>query len=252
MAVRNSEYERRDLDLYQTPAWVTRCLLHHIPPRVSSAWEPAAASGQISRELRGIGLDVFETDINPQWFGNSADFLSLRGCEADAIITNPPFSHAVAFIRHALELTRPRAGFVAMLLRSSFAHAYSYDDAFSGHPAFTGKIELTRRIKWFDLGNGKSPSESHACFMWDWLGDGPQLLKHEPRQGAGMWCCAACAFEAEKETRGHYTSARGWCAVGQHHVATEIYWMHEFAAKRERGAQALDRIRIRKRGEAAR
>ena len=46
MSQRGSGYERKALDLYDTPAWVTAALLPHLPG-VRAVWEPAAGSGKM-------------------------------------------------------------------------------------------------------------------------------------------------------------------------------------------------------------
>jgi hypothetical protein len=63
-----------------------------------------------------------ETFNNP-WdcapVGATFDFLEVTGINRD-VVTNPPFSVAEDFVRHALELTKPRMGKVAMLLEKNF------------------------------------------------------------------------------------------------------------------------------------
>jgi hypothetical protein len=63
-------------------------------------------------ELRGLGPRVRST---------CADFLAADplSLAADLVITNPPFSRAEAFVRHALAATAP-GGTTALLLRLSF------------------------------------------------------------------------------------------------------------------------------------
>ena len=42
MSQRASGYERKELDLYQTPAWVVDALAEHVPLRGRTIWERAA------------------------------------------------------------------------------------------------------------------------------------------------------------------------------------------------------------------
>ena len=63
MSQRDSGYERKERDLYETPEWVTECLLPHLPRRDISIWEPACGSGKMSRVLARRARDVIATDI---------------------------------------------------------------------------------------------------------------------------------------------------------------------------------------------
>jgi len=55
MSQRESGYERRALDKYDTPAWVTAALMPHLGEWLH-VWEPAAGSGQMVRGLCDAGL----------------------------------------------------------------------------------------------------------------------------------------------------------------------------------------------------
>ena len=89
MSQRDSGYERRQLDLYETPVWVTRALVPHLPAIVGAVWEPAAGSGQMVAALQGAGFVVDGTDI-----ASGSDFLECASVECGAIITNPPYTAA--------------------------------------------------------------------------------------------------------------------------------------------------------------
>ena len=51
MSQRESGYEHKERDLYETPEWVTEALLPHLPASCQIVWEPAAGSGRMSRSL---------------------------------------------------------------------------------------------------------------------------------------------------------------------------------------------------------
>ncbi len=161
MSQRESGYERVAFDQYETPAWATRALVPHIPERVRTIWEPACGSGKMVDELRRNHI-VTASDIQ-----TGSNFLDEVHCCGDAIITNPPYSIAQEFIEHALELTMPESGFVAMLLRCDFDHAKTRRHLFANHAAFAKKLVLTKRIRWIEDSKG-SPSFNHAWFIWDW------------------------------------------------------------------------------------
>lgn len=172
MSQRDSGYERKERDLYETPEWVTKALLPHIPRYVERVWEPAAASGKMVRALQDGGYLVEATDID-----SGTDFLETdRQFFCDAVITNPPYQDARMFIVRALTVTA-RTGFVAMLLRTDYDHAATRNHLFK--EPFAKKLVLTKRIKWFEDSKGQ-PSFNHAWFIWDWKHQGPPTLAYGP------------------------------------------------------------------------
>ncbi len=173
MSQRDSGYQRKERDLYETPEWVTRALLPHIPERVRDIWEPACASGKMVRVLNERFETVYGTDID-----HGRDFMKEKSCPYDAIITNPPYELATEFASRAIGLTSDK-GFVAMLLRTDFDHAKTRAALFSNSPRFAKKVVLTKRIQWFEDSKG-SPSFNHAWFIWDWKYSGPPTLAYAP------------------------------------------------------------------------
>jgi hypothetical protein len=176
MSQRNSRYDRRDRELYPTPVWVAHALKPYIPSRIIEIWEPAAGDGSLMNGLIGGDRIIWGSDIAPSDAHiNQLDFLTGKPKHLmlnAAIITNPPYGAqgklAEKFITKSLDIVEPLNGFVAMLLRVDFDSAKTRRNIFSDCRAWTGKIVLTRRIKWFDTpGNVYGPSENHAWFLWD-------------------------------------------------------------------------------------
>jgi hypothetical protein len=175
MAQRISGYVRQANDAYETPSWVTDALVSHIRALALHIWEPATGSGQVTDALCNAGFRVTATDIS-----TGADFLECNALPSDAIqaiVTNPPYSYAQVFIEHALALTRPVGGVVAMLLRCDFDHARTRRHLFADCPAFAKKLILTKRIVWFDR-PGAAPSFNHAWFVWDWQCQGKPVIEY--------------------------------------------------------------------------
>jgi hypothetical protein len=173
MSQRDSGYARVAFDQYETPEWVTRALLPHIPDGIDTILEPACGSGKMARALKESGYVITASDIQ-----GGVDFFTVDKQTTDAIITNPPYSCATSFIEHALNITKERSGTVAMLLRTDFDHAKSRRHLFADHDAFTKKLVLTKRIQWFE-DSKSSPSFNHAWFIWDWWNVcAPKLAYH--------------------------------------------------------------------------
>jgi hypothetical protein len=166
-----SGYARTERDVYHTPDWVTRTLLPFLRP-VARIWEPAAGQGKMTEALHDAGYTVIATDI-----ADGVDFLAEQdGRGAEAIVTNPPFNQARAFIERALTLMQPVRGQIAMLLRTDFDHAITRQHLFGGCPVFAKKLVLTKRIVWYERPNA-APSFNHAWYVWDWQHRGaPNLI----------------------------------------------------------------------------
>lgn len=182
MAQRDSGRKRIKHDQYETPAWVTDCVIGHLSLRKGSkVVEPAAGSGKMVRALKSHGFKVESSDIQR---GNRNFF--NRTISAKAIITNPPYKLATEFIEHALFLTEPEQGIVAMLLRVDYDSGSTRRHLLADHPAFFKKVALTKRIEWFDrkIVKGKKqsgPSENHAWFIWRWQNKGKApTIAYEP------------------------------------------------------------------------
>lgn len=174
MSQRDSGYERKERDLYETPEWVTLALAPHLPTTDCVVWEPAAGNGKMVTALLKIGFDVTASDIV-----GGRDFLTQPAIKPfRAIITNPPYDLATEFIHRALMMLG-RNGFAAMLLRTDFDHAKTRSDLFARHPYFAKKVVLTKRIKWFEDSKGQ-PSFNHAWFIWDFAHSGPPTLAYGP------------------------------------------------------------------------
>jgi hypothetical protein len=127
MSQRDSGFARVALDAYATPPWVTEYLLPHIPDRITSVWEPAAGTGQMVGVLASR-FTVEATDIDC-----GRDFLAESKSDCAAIITNPPYTLAQEFIEHALDLTRPHDGFVAMRDAAASLRMRIYDNRLRKH-----------------------------------------------------------------------------------------------------------------------
>jgi hypothetical protein len=180
MSQRGSGYERKSLDLYKTPPWVTECLLGSIVGRPGTIWEPAANGGDMVKVLQGEFM-VMASDID-----KGVDFLKVKSLPKPGIkgiVSNPPYSLAEEFCAHALELVRPVGGFVAMLLRCDFDYAKTRGYLFRDCAAWSKKVVLTKRIVWFVEADGKpkaSPSFNHSWYLWSHEHRGPPTIEYAP------------------------------------------------------------------------
>jgi hypothetical protein len=93
-------------DFYATPHDCTEALLAAEGDRMPAiVWDPCCGAGDIALVLQQHGREVVATDLVDRGYGQgSVDFLLQPTARARAIVTNPPFNRAEAFLRHAAEL----------------------------------------------------------------------------------------------------------------------------------------------------
>jgi hypothetical protein len=177
--VHASNYDRKGRDYYATPAWVTDALLRHVRFR-GPIWEPCCGAGAISTVLATHGYEVVSTDIADTGFGTpGVDFLACRnipnGCRN--IITNPPYGEAapdagqprsskamLEFLRHALALTATVEGQLALLVRLQWIAGKKVAQVMTAAP-FVAVVVLTRRIRWFDMGERTNAGQHHHAWV---------------------------------------------------------------------------------------
>lgn len=170
MLTNRSAVDRSKTDFYETPEACTVALLDFLEQKVhliageDRIWECACGDGKMARVMEGRGYSVVGTDLHDMAYGESGvDFLKAsRECEC--IITNPPFSIAGEFIKHALELHKP----CAFLLKSQFWHARSRLELFQEHTP-TYILPLTWRPDF--LYGRKSGSPTMECIWTVWAGE---------------------------------------------------------------------------------
>lgn len=115
-----------DLDLFCTPPWATRALIHNVLPKLglylndTTVRDPCCGLGHMSDVLRETPAKfVFSSDIYLYGYGYKCDFLGeeIAAGAVDWTICNPPFKHSLGFALTALK--HSRVG-VALLVRSAW------------------------------------------------------------------------------------------------------------------------------------
>jgi hypothetical protein len=136
-ASRHAISDRRD-DLYEMPAIAVHALMRTglLGAYPGMIWEPAAGRGAISRVLIADGHPVIASDL-VAYDGADAgitsriDFLMEQEAPkgVSAIVSNPPYKLADAFVRHGLALGLP----VIVLLRLMAIEGASRSDLIDRH-----------------------------------------------------------------------------------------------------------------------
>jgi hypothetical protein len=183
--------DRRPDDFYSTPGWVTRAILPFLP-LTGDVLDPCAGDGAILREIskhtRARNLDIEPRGIELDG-GRAAACEAEHACkhedalytgwgEPSLIITNPPYSLALAFVVRALKVITPQGGTVAMLLRLAWLASLERAKFHERYPADV--YVLPRRPSF--TGDGKSDSTDYGWFVWGpGRGGRWQILSVEPR-----------------------------------------------------------------------
>lgn len=185
----NSGRPRRAHDDYPSDPWTLDHLFKYytFSDRI---WEPACGAGNylvdgIAQRMPHAtvydtdiikGEDFFQFDRTPIGFHHRQGLASIVGPVDCDIITNPPYYCLHEFVEHALKLTKPYGGKVAMLCYHRMDTARGRFSILRDHPAFDGKITLCRRMKVPGFADD-SPKYNHAWYVWDWSRDQTQPPK---------------------------------------------------------------------------
>lgn len=163
---------------YPTEMPVARAIAT-LEPWPRAVWEPAAGCGRIVRAFREAGHRVVATDLVDRGLGGGRDFLEERALLAPAIVTNPPFHLAEAFLRHALDLGAEQ---VALLLRLAWLEG---QDRFAGDTWTRGFARVwvsarrtTMKRGGWDGGRGGGSMVAFGWFVWRRGHEGPAELRH--------------------------------------------------------------------------
>ncbi len=158
------------LDFYETPSWAIRALAPVLPVKEGDRiLDPGCGTGAILRTIGAmypeneiVGLEKEEgrflaaqdsTDL-PVVQG---DFFQHRET-CDVIVSNPPYSHALEFVQHALTL----APVVAMLLRLPWLASIKRAEWHRENPARV--CVLPKRPSF--TADGKTDATEYAWFIW--------------------------------------------------------------------------------------
>lgn len=171
----HSKTERQREDLYCThPKAVEELLkLEQFSPQI---WEPCDGLGHISDTLEAGGYDVRRSDLYTRGRDiEQLDFLSANDEWFGDIITNPPYSQATEFVRHALSVVAD--GYkIAMWLRILYLESMERKRLFEQYPPVRVWIS-SRRIPCGKEGKFGASAQGYAWFVWQIGYKAPTILK---------------------------------------------------------------------------
>lgn len=176
LAGTNHQSERVKNDFYATDPKATEKLFKY-EQFEGPFLEPCVGAGHIAEVIkRHFPKAIIDCiDIQDRGYGGTveADFLKYETDKKySAIITNPPYSHALEFIQKSLELLEP-GGKIAMFLKLQFLEGEKRRKLFDENPPSTIYVFRKRTAAWRNGEptdkNGKrwATTMCHAWFVWD-------------------------------------------------------------------------------------
>jgi hypothetical protein len=165
-------WDRRPDDFYATPGEGTQALVDFLIAREhihrgDLVLEPASGEGHIALVLTVNGFQVVASDLRDDVYGIAGqDYLGRdpdgeEDRQYDAVLTNPPFMHALSFIRVALS----EAPLVCMLLKMDYWNAAERADFFEANrPTYI--LPLCFRLAFAKEERGNSPFMNCMWCVW--------------------------------------------------------------------------------------
>lgn len=173
-----STANREKNDFYATSPTATKLMMNWLKKEIPNCvnwnvWEPCCGMGHIAEVLKNdfkikVGA---ATDLIDRHYGTQKDFLKTFSMEngTNAIITNPPYSAALEFTEHAIDLLSDGQYYV-FLGRIQFLEGKKRKEFFKNNPPKYVLVHSERVNCWKDgkpefNKNGKEVS-SAICYSW--------------------------------------------------------------------------------------
>lgn len=175
-ASNHSKNERAANDLYCThpSAAEALCEITTLNKRI---WECCDGLGHLSDVFTRRGYEVRRSDLLTRGRDiEQIDFLAYDGKWDYDIVTNPPYKHAVAFVRKALDVVQDGAK-VCMFLRTLFLEGKERGELFKISPpryVFVSSSRIQCATNGIFIGGG---AQSYSWFIWEKGFKGETILK---------------------------------------------------------------------------
>lgn len=171
-ATNHSKSGREENDYYATEPKAAEILLE-VETFKQTIWECACGQGHLAKVFLKKGYRVIATDLIDRGYGKgNVDFLKCKEmpCDAD-IITNPPYSIAIEFVEHALDIL-PVGGKVAMFLKLTFLEGKKRKKLFMNHPPRTiyvssSRVQCAKNGDFSKYKNGVGTAVAYAWYVFE-------------------------------------------------------------------------------------
>lgn len=167
-AIGHAKEERQQEDFYATQPEALKELLKEEKFN-HNVWECACGKGHLSEVLSQNGYEVKSTDLIDRGYGiGNFNFLQSKEKWNGDIITNPPYSMALDFIKKSLE-TINDGNKVCMLLKTTFLEGKNRKAFFKENPPKVIYVSSSRIncAKNGDFEKYQSSAISYSWFIWE-------------------------------------------------------------------------------------
>lgn len=170
LGARNYAQNEREVNDYYATEPKAAQLLMEVEQFAPMIWECACGEGHLAKEFERAGYHVYTTDLIDRGFGHQQDFLKCQAPPVPGfdIITNPPYSKAQEFVKHALDISADGCK-VAMFLKIQFLEGKARRALFEEYPPKTIYVSSSRLRCAMngDFENGiKSSAVCYAWYVW--------------------------------------------------------------------------------------
>lgn len=168
---RQDGQEREENDFYATHPMAIPPLLDVLGWEKGGKFifEPSCGQGHLSQMLDLYGHNVISTDLIDRGYGiGGIDFLKptpFDGYPFDAVITNPPYKHALQFVKKSIEI----APIVCHFLNIKFLESTTRQSFFKEFPpryvcVFSYRIPCSMNAK---FSKKEASTVCYAWFIWE-------------------------------------------------------------------------------------
>ena len=141
--------------------------------------EPCCGGGFMASEIEKAGYEVAAYDIEDRGYGKQADFLTYDWEIGKMdVITNPPYTSVIDFVRKALEVCKGKVAFLLPLRYLSSQERYDFykDNPPSRVYVYTNRICMAKNGEFEKYDAGQN-LETYAWYVWEKGYQGETVLR---------------------------------------------------------------------------
>lgn len=141
--------DREEHDFYSTDPVAAEYLLK-IEPQITDVWEPFVGVGNLAEPYRFEGKlkavsDLFDRGYYPEGIMTSygKDFLEMKKVWRGDIVSNPPYSGSINYVKHCLDLLN-EGHYLALFLKLTFLEGKERKKFFEENPPIRVWVSSSR------------------------------------------------------------------------------------------------------------
>jgi hypothetical protein len=158
--------ERQENDFYATDPKALEVFLDEVGIPIGNVWECACGEGHLAEVLKERRMLGKASDLYDRGYGEvGVNFYEQLSEWNGDILTNPPYSNAVEFCKHALQLV-PTGRFVVMLMRIQFLEGQRRKPFLLSNPPKYVYVSSSRLLLAKNADFVKYNTPSANCYAW--------------------------------------------------------------------------------------